>query len=496
MKDYQQQKWTEPLIFEKSKEGHEGYSLDLDTPGSVDIPEELLRKDLNLPQLSEPEIVQHFTRLSQMNYGVDWGIYPLGSCTMKYNPRISEKLASLSNVQSVHPDQPLETIQGSLKLIYRLEGLLSEITGMSDFTLQPSAGAQGEFTAMSIVRKFHETRGDESRKEVIVPDSAHGTNPISGRMAGFEIVEIPSNDRGRVDLEALDYAVSEETAGVMLTNPNTLGLFEDEIEDIVEIVHDRGALLFYDGANLNSIIGKVRPGDMGFDLLHLNLHKTFSTPHGGGGPGSGPVGVKEELKEYLPVPRVEYEDKEDFYYFSEDYPKSIGKIHPYYGNFGVLVKAYVYILLLGPEGLKEVSETAVLNANYIQEKVRKIKGYDLKYGADNHCKHETVLSSEPLKSEMDVRAGDVAKRLLDFGVHAPTIYFPLIVPEALMIEPTETVSKAELDRYCEALKTVSEEAYSDPEKVKSAPHRIASRKLDDTKAARNPILSWKMLTKK
>ncbi len=487
-----QAKWDEPLIFELSRPGRVGYTLPKPIEDvEVEIPEKMRRKSrLDLPELSEPEVVKHYTRLSEMNYGVDSGIYPLGSCTMKYNPKINEEIASHPGVAYVHPYQDERTVQGALKIMWELEGWLREITGMDRFTLQPSAGAHGEFTGVSIIRAYHLDRGDTQRTEMIVPDSAHGTNPASSAMAGFRVVEIPSNENGTVDLEALENAVSERTAGLMLTNPNTLGIFEDEILEIEEIVHKAGGLLYYDGANLNALLGKARPGDMGFDVVHLNLHKTFSTPHGGGGPGSGPVGVKDFLKDYLPVPLVGYDEENDRYYLDYDVPKSIGKVREFYGNFAVLVKALTYLKILGREGLRNTSEVAVLNANYITRKLEGTRGYELP--GKELRKHETVFSAEPMKKETGAKALDVAKRLLDLGMHAPTIYFPLIVHEALMIEPTESASREELDAYVEALKKISEEAYSDPELVKGAPHSTAVRRVDDVLAVKRPVISWRM----
>ncbi|AHL21689.1 aminomethyl-transferring glycine dehydrogenase subunit GcvPB [Thermococcus nautili] len=487
---FRQAKWDEPLIFELSREGRVGYTLpkpieDVD----VEIPEKLKRKStLNLPELSEPEIVKHYTRLSEMNYGVDSGIYPLGSCTMKYNPKINEEIAGHPGVAYVHPYQDERTVQGALRIMWELEQWLKEITGMDRFTLQPAAGANGEFTGVSIIRAYHLDNGEPQRDEMLVADSAHGTNPASAAMAGFKVIEIPSTEEGTMDLEALENAVGERTAGLMLTNPNTLGIFEDEILEIAKIVHKAGGLLYYDGANLNAVLGKVRPGDMGFDVVHLNLHKTFSTPHGGGGPGSGPVGVKDFLKDYLPVPLVGYDGER--YYLDYDVPKSIGKVKELYGNFAVMVRALVYLKVMGRDGLKNASEIAVLNANYLTRKLLGTKGYELP--GKTLRKHETVFSAEPMKKETGVTAMDVAKRLLDFGLHAPTVYFPLIVHEALMIEPTETVSREEIDAYVEALKRISEEAYTNPEVVKGAPHNTAVRRVDDVLAAKKPVLSWRM----
>ncbi len=487
---YQQARWIEPLIFELSKPGRVGSSLPGKPRGSINVPKELLREKLELPELSEPEVVRHYTRLSQMNYGVDSGFYPLGSCTMKYNPKVCEELAALETASCIHPHQAEETVQGALELMYRLERFLAEIAGVARISLQPSAGAHGEFIAMLLTRAYHKSERDGKRDRVIVPDSAHGTNPASAAMAGYEVVTVPSNARGRVDLEALKAAVSERTAALMLTNPNTLGLFENQIIDIAEVIHDAGGLLFYDGANLNGILGKTRPGDMGFDIVHFNLHKTFATPHGGGGPGAGPIGVQKELEKFLPVPVVEYDRKRKRYYFDYNRPHSIGKIKGFYGNFGVLVKAYAYLLLMGAEGLNEVTEAAVLNANYIMHKLLGVKGYELKFDASGPCKHEVVFSTESLKLETGVTARDVAKRLLDHGIHAPTYYFPPIVPEALMIEPTETEPREELDHFVDVLNTIAQEARSNPEKLRSAPTATAIGKLDEAKASREPILSW------
>ena len=492
---YQQARWVEPLIFELSKPGRVGWTLPEKPRERINVPKELLREKLELPELSEPEVVRHYTRLSQMNYGVDSGFYPLGSCTMKYNPKVCEELAALEAANYIHPHQAEETVQGALELMYMLERCLTEIAGVARVSLQTSAGAHGEFVAMLITRAYHKSKRDDKRNQVIVPDSAHGTNPASAAMAGYDVVTVPSNARGRVDLDALKATISERTAALMLTNPNTLGLFEDQIIEIAKVVHDAGGLLFYDGANLNGILGRTRPGDMGFDIVHFNLHKTFATPHGGGGPGAGPIGVQKELEKFLPVPLVEYDKKKGRYYFDYDRPYSIGKIKGFYGNFGVLVKAYVYLLLMGGEGLSEVTEAAVLNANYIMRKLLGVEGYELKFDPSGPCKHEVVFSAEPLKRMTGIGAHFVAKRLLDFGMHAPTYYFPPIVPEALMIEPTESESKEELDRFVEALRTIAEEAKSDPDKVCSAPTATAIGRLDEVKASRQPILSWRAYRK-
>lgn len=449
------------------------------------IPEKLRRKaPPNIPNLEEQQVVRHFFRLSQMNYGIENGMYPLGSCTMKYNPKICEDIANWKAFTDIHPHQDESTVQGTLQILYELEQMLKEITGMHAFSLQPAAGAHGEFLGMLIVRAYHESMGNEERREVIVPDTAHGTNPASARMAGFDVIEIPSNGEGTVDLEVLDKTLSDKTAALMLTNPNTLGIFESDILEIADMVHDAGALLYYDGANLNAILGKARPGDMGFDIVHLNLHKTFSAPHGGGGPGAGPVGVKENLSKFLPVPRIKKEG--DRYVLDYNCPHSVGKIRDFYGNIEVCIKAYVYLLLMGGNGLKEVAEISVLNSNYMKEKLKKSEFYHLPYR--DLRKHEFVVSCEPLREKKGIRAIDVAKRLLDYGLHPPTIYFPLIVKEALMIEPTETETKEDLDRYVEALLSIANE---DPEVVKEAPSKTPNRRIDEAFAAKNLVLTWK-----
>lgn len=474
------------LIFDYSKEGRKAYSLPRPIEDTkIKIPEKLKRKTLDLPEVSEIDIARHFIKLSQKNYGVDSGFYPLGSCTMKYNPKINEEIASWEKVTDIHPYQDESTVQGALEIMYKLGKALCEIAGVDNITLQPAAGAHGEYTGIKIIKKYLKTKGFD-KNEIIVPDSAHGTNPASSAMAGFRVVEIPSNEKGCVDLDALNEAVNEKTAGLMLTNPNTLGIFEENIKEISEIIHDAKGLLYYDGANLNALMGFVKPGNMGFDLVHFNLHKTFSTPHGGGGPGSGPVGVKEFLKEYLPYPIVEYDGKK--YYLKHDLKNSIGKIKGFYGNFGVIVKAYAYILTMG-NSLKKVSEIAVLNANYIAQKLKDL--YEFPYSELR--KHEIVLSCEKIKKDTGVTALDISKRILDYGMHAPTIYFPLIVKEALMIEPTETESKEELDKFIEVMRKIHKECYEDPEIVKSAPHNTEIKRLDMVKATKEPVLSYKML---
>jgi len=456
---------------------------------TLPVPKTLQRiRNLQLPDLDETQIMRHYFHLSQMNYGIESGIYPLGSCTMKYNPKLCEEISGWEEFAQLHPFQDPSTVQGALQIMYDLESMLCEISGMDSFTLQPAAGAQGEFTGLLLARAYHEHQKDPQRDEVILPDTSHGTNPASAAMAGYKVIEIPSEEEGTVDLKALENALSEKTACFMLTNPNTLGIFETEITEIAHLVHRAGALLYYDGANMNAILGKARPGDMGFDIVHLNLHKTFSTPHGGGGPGSGPVGVKQRLERFLPVPRIVRQGTTfDLEY---QYPDSIGKIKAGYGNFSSLLKAYIYILLMGRNGLQETSEIAVLNANYMKKKLVdsglfSLPGRQLR-------KHEFVLSCEGLLEKKGIRALDVAKRLLDYGLHPPTIYFPHLVKEALMIEPTESEPKKTLDSYIEALVTIAQE---DPTVVKNAPHNTVVRRIDEAGAVKNPVFTWKDLGK-
>ena len=482
MKDYNK------LIFEISKEGRIGYKLPPCDVDNIDIremiPENLLSKnDISLPEVSEVDIIRHFTLLSNKNYGVDTGFYPLGSCTMKYNPKINEDMASIPAFSEVHPYQNEKTVQGSLQLMYELSEKLAEVCGMDQVSLQPTAGAHGELTGLMIIKAFHEKNGDLNRKKIIVPDSAHGTNPASANVVGYDIVEIKSNDKGGVDLDILKSVLNGEIAGLMLTNPNTLGLFDENIKEISNLVHEAGGLVYYDGANLNAIMGKTRPGDMGFDVVHMNLHKTFSTPHGGGGPGSGPVGVKKELIPYLPVPMIE--KIEDRYILNYGKPLSIGKIKSFYGNFGILVRAYTYILSMGGEGLKKASEMAVLNANYMKSKLK-----DYYYlPIDKVCKHEFVLGGLE-QGLSEVTTLDIAKRLLDYGYHPPTIYFPLIVDNAIMIEPTETESLETMDAFIEAMISISKEARENPKLLKMAPYNTIVRRLDEVRAARTPILKY------
>ncbi|PKH08339.1 aminomethyl-transferring glycine dehydrogenase subunit GcvPB [Planomicrobium sp. MB-3u-38] len=479
---------NQPLIFEMTKEGRVGYSLpELDVP-EIDLaellPEGLVRDEAaDLPEVSELDIMRHYTALSKRNHGVDSGFYPLGSCTMKYNPKINESVARYSGFANIHPLQDESTVQGAMELMYDLQEHLKEITGMDEVTLQPAAGAHGEWTGLMMIRAFHEANGDMKRTKVIVPDSAHGTNPASATVAGFETVTVKSNEHGLVDLEDLKRVVGEDTAALMLTNPNTLGLFEEQILEMAAIIHEVGGKLYYDGANLNAVMSKARPGDMGFDVVHLNLHKTFTGPHGGGGPGSGPVGVNKDLLPFLPKPILV--KKDGVFAFDYDRPQSIGRVKPFYGNFGINVRAYTYIRSMGPDGLKAVTEYAVLNANYMMRRLQ--EHFDLPY--DRHCKHEFVLSGRRQK-KLGVRTLDMAKRLLDFGYHPPTIYFPLNVEEGMMIEPTETESKETLDAFIDAMIQIAREVEENPEIVQDAPHTTVIKRLDETKAARKPVLRY------
>ena len=471
-----------PDISQSGKIGCSLPSLDV-TPAELP-PEELLRQELELPEISEVELVRYFTALSKLNYGVDTGFYPLGSCTMKYNPRWHEDVARLPGFTSIHPYQPVESVQGALQLMFELQEYLAEITGMSATSLTPMAGAQGELASILMVKAYYQARGDKMRRKILVPDSAHGTNPATAAMCGFEISAVPSDDNGNLDLKILESLMNEEVATLTLTMPTTLGLFDPQIEKISQLVHERGGLLCGDGANLNSLLGKVKFGDLGLDCVQLNLHKTFSTPHGGGGPGSGPVCVNANLVDFLPSPLVAKNDKG--YTFTSP-AKSIGSLGAAYGNFGVMVKAYAYIRSLGREGLKEVSENAVLNANYIKEKLKAY--YHLPY--DRTCMHEVVFSGKWQKAR-GVHTMDIAKRLLDYGFHPPTVYFPLVVDEAIMTEPTETESKATLDAYIDTMKEIARETEENPEILHTAPHNTPVRRLDDVTAARQPNLRWEM----
>ncbi|CRH88603.1 aminomethyl-transferring glycine dehydrogenase subunit GcvPB [Peribacillus simplex] len=476
------------LIFEISTSGRIGYSLpemDVATiPLEEILPADYIREEeAKLPEVSELDIMRHYTALSKRNHGVDSGFYPLGSCTMKYNPKINENVARFNGFAHIHPYQDPATVQGALGLLFDLQEHLTEITGMDQVTLQPAAGAHGEWTGLMMIRAFHEANGDTERTKVIVPDSAHGTNPASATVAGLETITVKSDENGLVDLEDLKRVVGPDTAALMLTNPNTLGLFEENILEMAQLVHEAGGKLYYDGANLNAVLSKARPGDMGFDVVHLNLHKTFTGPHGGGGPGSGPVGVKSDLIPYLPKPLIVKQGEQ--FVLDYDRPQSIGRVKPYYGNFGINVRAYTYIRSMGPDGLKAVTENAVINANYM---MRKLEPYfDLPY--NRHCKHEFVLSGRRQK-KLGVRTLDIAKRLLDFGYHPPTIYFPLNVEEGMMIEPTETESKETLDAFIDAMIQIAKEAEETPEIVQEAPHTTVIKRLDETLAARKPVLRY------
>ncbi len=483
---------TEPLIFEISHPGRCAVTLpELDVP-QADLPTGLIREELPLPEVSEADLIRHFTRLSQKNYGVDIGYYPLGSCTMKYNPKINEALCRLPGFVHLHPYQDEDTVQGALFLMYHLQEFLKEIGGFAGVSLQPAAGAHGELTGVLIMRAYHIDRGEPHRNVILVPDSAHGTNPASTSMSGMKVLEIPSDPRGNVDLEALRTACethSDHLVGMMLTNPNTLGLFDEHLEEVCAIVHQHGGLMYGDGANMNALLGIGRPGDMGFDVLHYNLHKTFSTPHGGGGPGSGPVGVVEALVDFLPAPIVAVDpdrsdDEGDFYTLVTP-PKTIGRVKAFYGHFGVIVRAYTYIRMLGAEGLRRVAEYAVLNANYLMHQIKAT--YKVPY--ERTCMHEFVCEGR-FADAPGVHALDISKRLMDYGFHPPTNYFPLIVPEALMIEPTETESKETLDAFAEALKAIAEEARTNPDVLHEAPHNAPVRRLDEVRAAKELILRW------
>lgn len=480
------------LIFEKSVPGRDGYSLPEDQFPKMNIkdflPEKYLTKDKkNLSEVSEVDVIRHFTKLSKFNYGVDDGLYPLGSCTMKYNPRINEKMASLTNFTYAHPFSSPDMVQGSLELMYRLDQLLCEINGMNQFTMAPASGAHGELTGILVMRKFFLDRG-EKRHKVLIPDSAHGTNPASAAMGGFEVVEIKSNERGTVDLESLSQAMDNETVGLMLTNPNTVGLFDEGIVEIEKIVHGKGGLLYYDGANLNASLGINRPGDAGFDVVHLTLHKTFSTPHGGGGPGAGVIGVKSKLIPYLPTPIVSFDENLKKYFFKDVGPKSIGMVRSFWGNFAVLVKAFTWILSLGPDGLYQCSKTSIINANYV---LAKLKEY-YKPAYDRYCGHECTLTGREYK-KYGIKTLDIAKRLMDYGFHPPTIYFPHFEPyadETIMIEPPESEGKEILDDFIKAMIAISKEAKENPDLLKSAPQRTPIGRTDDVLAVKRPILTY------
>ena len=479
--------FNEPVLFEIGSPGRRGTSIPAPDVEAVDpadlLPAELVRDRVDgLPELSEVDVVRHFTHLSQWNFGVDSGMYPLGSCTMKYNPKVNEEVAALEGLSAIHPYQPETTTQGALELLYRLERGLAELSGMDRVTLQPAAGAQGEFVGIKIVRAFHEAQGD-GRRKILIPDTAHGTNPASSALCGYEVVSVVSGNHGVLEPEAVAAAMDEDVAALMLTNPNTLGLFETHIAEVAEIVHGKGGLVYCDGANMNAVMGAVRPGDTGVDVIHLNLHKTFSTPHGGGGPGAGPVGVRAALEAFLPVPLV-VRDGEG-YRFDYDRPRSIGRVKAFYGNFAVLVRAFAYLLSMGAEGLTRASEMAVLSANYIKQSLR--GAYHLPF--DETCMHECIFTDKR-QTPQGVKTMDIVKRLIDYGFHPPTVYFPLVVSGAIMIEPTETESREELDRFIHAMLAIAEEVETSPETVRSAPHRTKVSRLDEVRAARRPRLRW------
>ena len=477
---------VEPTIFELSRANRRGVTFPAASVPAYPIPPQLERENLAWPEVSEIDVVRHFTRMSQKNHAIDIAIYPLGSCTMKFNSRINEAVARMPGFAALHPLQTSETSQGAMQLMYELSEMLAEISGFDAVTLQPAAGAHGELTGCLIIRAYHEEKGTPERTEMLVPDSAHGTNPATAVLAGFDVVTIPSDDRGNVDVEALKTKLGPKTAGIMITNPNTLGLWDEHIQEVIDLVHEAGGLVYNDGANFNAILGYARPGDLEIDVMHFNLHKTFSTPHGGGGPGSGPVGVSAKLVDYLPGPMVRSEDVDgttEYVWFMPE--KTIGRLHSFHGNFGMFVRALTYIRMHGEEGLRQISTDAVLNANYL--KARLEDAYDV--AIDRTCMHEVVLSARRQKAQ-GVKAVDIAKRLLDFGVHPPTTYFPLIVPEALMIEPTETESKESLDQFIDALLQIAQESAETPELVTSAPHTTEYKRLDEAGANRKLNIKW------
>jgi glycine dehydrogenase subunit 2 len=476
-----------PLIFESGSPGRSGFFWP-DEEGSISgwIPNGLLREDIpGFPELGELEVLRHFTRLSQLNFAIEGQFYPLGSCTMKYNPKVNEVVARLPGFSLLHPLTPPELIQGAMELLYDLERCLAEISGMDAVTLQPAAGAQGELTGLMVIRAFLAGQGNPRRK-IIVPDTAHGTNPASSALCGYDVVQVSSNDRGIIEAKKVAEVMTEEVAALMLTNPNTLGLFEKNIREIADVVHQKGGLVYLDGANLNALMGIAKPGDMGVDVLHINLHKTFSTPHGGGGPGAGPVGVKAVLGDYLPIPRIVRKD--DHFELEEACPKSIGRVRSFFGNFGILVRAYTYIISLGSDGLEETSRMALLNANYLRKRLEGT--FHLAYSEP--CMHECIFTDR-IQQKQGVTTLDIAKRLLDYGFHPPTIYFPLVVAGALMIEPTETESRETLDAFAEAMLSIAREAKENPQLVKTAPHSTPVGRLDEARAARKPVLRWEPL---
>jgi glycine dehydrogenase subunit 2 len=472
---------NEPLLWEKGKKGRSGFSMPVSDVPSSPLAEELAGEGPDFPDLGEIEVVRHYTRLSTWNYGVDTGFYPLGSCTMKYNPKINEKLAALPGFAAAHPLLPAALSQGALQLMFELERFLAEITGLDAVTLQPAAGAHGELTGMLIIHACHRQRG-MPKSRILIPDTAHGTNPASAALCGYAPVPVPLGPEGIIETRTVEALMDENTAGIMITNPNTLGLFEANIREIARIVHDRGGLVYGDGANMNALMGMVKPGEIGIDVMHLNLHKTFSAPHGGGGPGAGPVAVRSDLARFLPAPRIV--EKDGVYELSEDFPDSIGRVLAFHGHFGVMLRAYAYILTMGAEGLAEASRTAVLNANYIREKLKDL----LHLAFDSPCMHECVFSDAKQQAQ-GISTLEMAKRLMDYGCHPPTIYFPLVVPGAIMIEPTETETKEEIDGFIEAFRSVVREAQENPEAIRQAPERCKVKRLDETAAARNPCLA-------
>lgn len=477
------------LIFEHSNSGRRAQAQSPDTKASIELPEALRRKDKPaLPEVSELQTVRHYTRLSQKNFSIDTHFYPLGSCTMKYNPRACNTLASMPAFTGRHPLAPESTSQGFLACMHDLQEMLTEVTGMAGVSLAPMAGAQGEFAGIAMIRAYHDARKDTARREIIVPDAAHGTNPATAVMCGYDVVEIPTGEDGDVDVEALRAAVGPQTAGIMLTNPSTVGVFDRKIQEIAAIVHEVGGLLYYDGANLNAILGKVRPGDMGFDVIHMNLHKTFSTPHGGGGPGAGAVGMSERLMSFRPIPVVEKTDAGYRWLDEDDLPQSIGRMSAFAGNAGVLMRAYIYARMLGRSGMHRVSEFATLNANYLMHRLTDA-GFTLAY-PERRASHEFIVTLKPEAKSVGSTAMDYAKRLLDYGYHAPTTYFPIHIPECLLIEPTETETKEELDGFVEAMIAIRKEAEEDVETLKGAPYTMPVRRLDDVRAARQLDLTW------
>lgn len=479
---------NEPLLFEIGAPGRIGVELpELDVPERPMeslIPARHLRANLPLPELSEPEVIRHYTRLSQRNFSIDSGFYPLGSCTMKYNPKINEEVARLAGFARIHPLQPARTVQGALEVMFEMQDILTEISGMEATSLQPAAGAHGEFLGLMLIQAYQKSIGQGSRDTILVPEAAHGTNPASAARCGYKIISVKSDNRGRVDIEHLKSLLGDHVAGFMLTNPNTLGLFEDRVSEICDFIHKSGGQVYCDGANMNALVGRARPGDMGFDVMHFNLHKTFSSPHGGGGPGSGPVSVKRHLIPFLPAPIVVKTDAG--YDLEYDRPSAVGKIHGFYGSFLCILRSYVFIMYYGSARLNSISENAVLNANYIRVKLR--DSYDIAY--DGLCMHECIFSLKRQQKDHGVKAIDVAKRLMDFGIHPPTMYFPLIVSEALMIEPTETESLQTLNRFIQVMEQIAQEIVECPETVRNAPTATPVRKLDEATAARTPCLCW------